>query len=50
MNPNEALLLSVESILDDDELDDAGRNAALADTVQQYVEFTGAPNWPTSFR
>jgi hypothetical protein len=42
MNPNEALLLSVESILDDDELDDAGRNAALADTVQQYVEFTGA--------
>jgi hypothetical protein len=42
MEPNEALLLSVESILDDDELDDAGRNAALADTVQQYADYTGA--------
>ena len=42
MDPNEALLLSVESILDD-ELDNAGRNAALAETVKQFSAFTGAP-------
>jgi hypothetical protein len=44
MEPNEALLLSIESILDDDELDNAGRNTALIDTVRQYVAFTGAPH------
>jgi hypothetical protein len=43
MEPNEALLFSIESILDDEELGDAGRNAALA-TLQQYVAFTGAPH------
>jgi hypothetical protein len=42
MDPNEALLLSVESILDDEELDDAGRNAALTETVKQFSDFTGA--------
>jgi hypothetical protein len=42
MDPNEALLLSVESILDDGELDDASRHTALAETVQQYVDYTGA--------
>jgi hypothetical protein len=44
MEPNEALLFSIESILDDDELDNAGRNAALATTLEQYVSFTGAPH------
>jgi hypothetical protein len=43
MDPNDALLLSVESILDDDELDNAGRNAALAETVKQFSAFTVAP-------
>jgi hypothetical protein len=42
MEPNEALLCSIESILDDDELDDSGRNEALAETVKQFADFTGA--------
>jgi hypothetical protein len=44
MDPNEGLLLFVESILDDDELDDASRNAALAETVKQFAAFTGPPH------
>jgi hypothetical protein len=42
MEPNEALLFSVQSILGDDGLDDAGRNEALAETVKQFADFTGA--------
>jgi hypothetical protein len=40
MDPNEALLVSVESILDDDKLDDAGRNEALAETLKQFSDYT----------
>jgi hypothetical protein len=43
MEPNEALMLSVESILGDDELDDAVRNAALVETVKQYIAFVSEP-------
>jgi hypothetical protein len=38
MEPNEALLCNIESILDDDELDDSGRNEALAETVKQFAD------------
>jgi hypothetical protein len=43
MDPNEALLSSIESILGDDGLDDSARNTALAETVKQFADYTGAP-------
>lgn len=42
MEPNQALIASVESILDDDEIDAATRNRALIDTVEQFIVVTGA--------
>ncbi len=42
VEPNEALLASIASILEDDELDDAARNTMLIDTVSQYIVYTGA--------
>jgi hypothetical protein len=39
---DQRLLESVQSILEDDELDAATRNVMLLDTVQQYVVYTGA--------
>jgi hypothetical protein len=42
MEPNEALLGSIESILEDDEIDGETRNELLIRTVAQYVVGTGA--------
>jgi hypothetical protein len=39
---DQALLDSVQSILDDDELNTTARNVMLLDTVRQYVIYTGA--------
>ena len=46
MEPNDALLASVESILDDEELSAASRGVALIDTVTQYIVYTGADRAP----
>jgi hypothetical protein len=41
MEPNEALIDSIASILEDDELDEPARNRMLIDSVAQYIVFTG---------
>ena len=42
MEPNEALLASIELILEDDEIDADARNEFLIQTVAQFIVYTGA--------